>query len=61
MSVSVSVSSGGETKDFETAKTFIFSTFFIGQKVLYGGFPFCVYGGNLCALPGLSGDSQKNR
>ena len=37
VSVSVSVSSGGETKDFETAKKsffFYFLTFFIGQYIV---------------------------
>ena len=49
VSVSVSVSSGGETKDFETAKKkvfFYFLTFFIGQYIVAF---FCVYGYNLCA------------
>ena len=58
VSVSVSVSSGGETKDFETAKKsffFYFLTFFIGQYIVAF---FCVYGYNLSVPGGLSGDSR---
>ena len=61
VSVSVSVSSGGETKDFETAKKsffFYFLTFFIGQYIVAF---FCVYGSNLSVPGGLSGDSRRNR
>ena len=60
MSVSVSVSSGGETKDFETAKkSFLyFLTFFIGQYIVAF---FCVYGYNFSVPGGLSGDSRRNR
>ena len=61
VSVSVSVSSGGETKDFETAKKkvfFYFLTFFIGQYIVAF---FCVYGYNLSVPGGLSGDSRRNR
>ena len=55
VSVSVSVSSGGETKDFETAKKKVFSIFwrfFIGQYIVVF---FCVYGYNLSVPGGLSG------
>ena len=51
VSVSVSVSSGGETKDFETAKKKLFFLFF---HDFYWSIcivaSFCVYGYNLCAL-----------
>ena len=60
VSVSVSVSSGGETKRFrDSEKKFsLFFDVFIGQYIVAF---FCVYGYNLSVPGGLSGDSRRNR